>query len=114
MQYGYLLKLMATCVAGALLAAVLLVALEGVSYLVMGPAPEDPRLKRLECALDGGSADVIPDWTIKGRDQYGVAVSSPESATQIQIRFEARSLIGEDAEVEQSYWEASFFPPLLQ
>ena len=73
------------------------------------------RIKRLvDGEPDGGSADVITEWTIEGRDPYGSAAGAPESAAQIHIRFEAGSLLGERAEVEQSYWEASFFPPLLQ
>lgn len=71
---------------------------------------------------EGGSADVITDWTIEGRDASGNIAGTPAGITQLFVRFEVgsrlsprtREALGETARVTNTVWEASFFPPLLQ
>ena len=73
------------------------------------------RIKRLvDGQVDGGSGGSVTEWKIEGRDKFGQPVSDPAAAAQIYVRFEVRSLLGKQAKVKQSYWDASFFPPLLQ
>ncbi|HMB92423.1 MAG TPA: hypothetical protein VKP65_16340 [Rhodothermales bacterium] len=64
--------------------------------------------------IAGGSGDIITNWQVEARDVAGVKVSDTDAAKQIYVRFDVGSKIGKQAKIEQTYWEASFFPPLLQ
>ncbi len=70
----------------------------------------------------GGSADMITTWKVQARDAAGADVGDPDAARQIFVHFDVASLLGRKTNnearfkptVEQTYWEAAFFPPLLQ
>ena len=73
------------------------------------------RIKRLvDDELAGGSADIITDWTIEARNKSGAVAGSASAAVQVNVQFKVASLLGDAAQIENSYWEGSFFPPLLQ
>ena len=62
----------------------------------------------------GGSGDIITSWRIEAQDATGAKVTDTDAAKQIYVRFDVGSKIGDQAKIEQTYWEASFFPPLLR
>lgn len=71
---------------------------------------------------EGGSSDVITDWVIEGRDEFGATAGTPAAVAQVYVHFKVgsrlrpsnRLALGETARVDHTMWEASFFPPLLQ
>ena len=63
--------------------------------------------------VDGGSNDIITVWEIRALNEDAGAITDPDDAAQIFVRFEAATPIFETETVESIKWESRFFPPLL-
>lgn len=79
---------------------------EGTSYYQI--------YRMVDGEINGGSGDIITSWQIEARDASGSKVTDTDAAKQVFVRFDVGSKLGDQAKVDQTYWESSFFPPLLQ
>lgn len=72
------------------------------------------QIKRFESGVPAGASMVtVTSWVIEARNSEGGAITDPEDAGQVYVRFEAAAPWKDDETVKRTRWEATFRPPLL-
>jgi hypothetical protein len=65
-------------------------------------------------APSGRSPETVSFWHIRARNAASQAVSDPDAATQIYVKFEMGAPYREGRTVKRARWDAAFRPPMIQ